>query len=73
MVTTLNLEVLPRPKPYQIAWFEKGGEVEVVKLSLVSFSFGKKKKTLFFLSKIKDIWIMKKVQDTNKGEYKILI
>ena len=55
MVTKLNLEVLPRPKPYQIAWFEKGGEVEVVKLSLVSFSFGKKKKTLFFLSKIKDI------------------
>ena len=53
MVTKLNLEVLPRPKPYQIAWFEKGGEVEVVKLSLVSFSFGKKKKKFIFFIKNK--------------------
>ena len=29
-MTKLNLEVLPHPKPYQIAWSKKGGEVEVV-------------------------------------------
>ncbi|RVW58988.1 Transposon Ty3-I Gag-Pol polyprotein [Vitis vinifera] len=41
MVMKLNLEVLPHPKPYQIAWFKKGSEVEVVQQCLVPFSIGK--------------------------------
>ena len=41
MVMKLNLEVLPHPKPYQIAWFKKGSEVEVVQRCLVPFSIGK--------------------------------
>ena len=41
MVTKLNLEVLPHSKPYRIAGFKKGGEVEVVQQCLVPFSIGK--------------------------------
>jgi hypothetical protein len=41
MVTKLNLKVLPHPKPYRIAWFKKGGEVEVTQQCIVPFSIGK--------------------------------
>ena len=41
MVSKVKLKSEPHPKPYHVAWFKKGSEVNVSKQWVVSFSMGK--------------------------------
>jgi hypothetical protein len=39
MVNKLKLKAEPHPKPYEISWFKKSGEVKVIKHCFVFFFF----------------------------------